>query len=78
MKELKTFGYGYTRKEWLNEKIVEFSAITESEADIYALKFAVDNDVFIQPYGESKSPNSEPKGSTHNKDPNIGYEVNQK
>lgn len=55
MKELKTFGYGYTRKERLNERIVEFKAVTEVEADKYALKFAVDNNVFIQPYGESKN-----------------------
>ena len=49
---MKKFGYGYTKKEWLNEKIVEFSAINEAEADNYALKFAIDNDVYIQPYGE--------------------------
>ena len=54
MNKLKIYGYGYMEENSSNIKIIEFFAINEEEANKKALKFAVDNEVFIQPYGVNR------------------------
>lgn len=50
---IRSFGYAYLKPNWNEYKIVEFLANTEAEANVKALRYSEDYDVFIQPLGES-------------------------